>query len=137
VEEFKTIADTKKIKINFKPNNNIMIKADQTLITRLFINLIENAIKYTGENGEISINTGKDDKNANVIIDDTGIGIAQKDMPYIFDRFYQAESSRSENGTGLGLSIVKWIINIHKGFIDVKSNVNKGTTFIIKLPIDM
>ncbi|HAX18253.1 MAG TPA: sensor histidine kinase, partial [Actinobacteria bacterium] len=135
VEEFKTIADTKKISIDFKPENKIMIKADQTLITRLFINLIENAIKYTHENGRISINSGKDDRNANVIIEDTGIGISEKDIPYIFDRFYQAESSRSGNGTGLGLSIVKWIVNIHKGFIDVKSNVNKGTTFIIKLPI--
>jgi heavy metal sensor kinase len=135
VEEFNTIADTKKISIDFKPENKIMIKADQTLITRLFINLIENAIKYTHENGRISINSGKDDRNANVIIEDTGIGISEKDIPYIFDRFYQAESSRSGNGTGLGLSIVKWIVNIHKGFIDVKSNVNKGTTFIIKLPI--
>ena len=135
VEEFKTIADTKKISIDFKPENKIMIKADQTLITRLFINLIENAIKYSHENGRISINSGKDDRNANVIIEDTGIGISEKDIPYIFDRFYQAESSRSGNGTGLGLSIVKWIVNIHKGFIDVKSNVNKGTTFIIKLPI--
>lgn len=134
VEEFKTIADSKEIKIDFKTEDKIIVKADQTLITRLFINLIENAMKYTGENGKISINTGQDGKNAIVIIEDTGIGISEKDIPYIFDRFYQAESSRSGSGSGLGLSIVKWIINIHKGSVDVESNINKGTTFIIKLP---
>ena len=134
VEEFKTIADLKEIKIDFMPADKIMVKADQTLITRLFINLMENAMKYTGENGKITINIGQDKQNAIVKIEDTGIGIPEKDIPYIFDRFYQAESSRSGSGSGLGLSIVKWIVNIHKGSIDLKSDINEGTTFIIKLP---
>jgi len=137
VEEFRTITDSKKINIDFNPKEQIKLKADQTLITRLFINLIENAMNYTGDNGKIKINTWVANGLANATIDDTGIGIAEKDIPYIFDRFYQAESSRSGNGTGLGLSIVKWIIDVHKGQIDVKSNLDKGTTFTIKLPLNI
>lgn len=110
---------------------------DEYMIEQMFINLLDNAIKYT-DKGEIKINIYK--KNDNYIIiefSDTGIGIEEKHLPRIFERFYVVDKSRSREfgGTGLGLSIVKHIVELHKGEIEVNSNINKGTKFIIILPI--
>jgi len=117
--------------------NNKKIQADLYMMEQLFINLIDNAIKYT-EKGEIRINTYMKDKNKILIeVSDTGIGIPQEHIPRIFERFYVVDKSRSREsgGTGLGLSIVKHIINIHKGEILVDSKIGTGTKFIIILPV--
>lgn len=117
--------------------NNKKIKADIYMLEQVFINLIDNAVKYT-EKGEIRINTYMKDKNKMIIeVSDTGIGIPQEHIPKIFERFYVVDKSRSREsgGTGLGLSIVKHIINIHKGEILVDSKVGIGTKFIIILPV--
>lgn len=103
------------------------------------MNLIGNAIKYTPSGGEVLVRLGKVDQKARIIVSDTGPGIPPKDLPHIFDRFYRAEKSRtrSENGKGfgLGLSIAYWIVRHHKGQIDVDSEVGKGTTFCVWLPL--
>jgi two-component system phosphate regulon sensor histidine kinase PhoR len=117
--------------------NNKKIQADLYMMEQVFINLIDNAIKYT-EKGEIRINTYMKDKNKILIeVSDTGIGIPQEHIPRIFERFYVVDKSRSREsgGTGLGLSIVKHIINIHKGEILVDSKIGTGTKFIIILPV--
>lgn len=117
--------------------NNKKIQADLYMLEQVFINLIDNAVKYT-EKGEIRINTYMKDKNKMIIeVSDTGIGIPQEHIPKIFERFYVVDKSRSREsgGTGLGLSIVKHIINIHKGEILVDSKVGIGTKFIIILPV--
>ncbi len=113
------------------------IKADPFKLEQLFINLIENAIKYT-EKGEIRITAKKEDKSVAIEVSDTGIGIARKHLSRIFERFYVVDKSRSKElgGTGLGLSIVKHIVQLHNGEINIESTLGKGTKFIIALPIN-
>lgn len=113
------------------------IYANQDLMEQVWLNLIVNAVKYNRENGEIYISFYKDDQDIVVRINDTGIGIDQKDIPYLFDRFYKVDRSRSEfsSGNGLGLSITKKIIQIHNGSIDLVSQKGIGTTFFVRLPI--
>ena len=114
----------------------VEINGDRFKLEQLFINLIDNSAKYTDE-GTISVTTTKKDENLRIIIKDTGIGIPSKHLSRIFERFYVVDKSRSRKmgGTGLGLSIVKHIVMEHHGELDVKSEKNVGTEFIIDLPI--
>ena len=114
------------------------IHADQDLMEQVWLNLIVNAIKYNRENGEIYLSFYKDEADLVIRINDTGIGIDQEDLPYLFDRFYKVDQSRSEyrSGNGLGLSITKKIVLIHNGSIDVVTEKDVGTTFFVRLPIE-
>lgn len=127
----------KNLSFNIQINDNIkIIKADKFMLEQLFINLIDNAVKYT-EKGEIRIVVyRKDEKNIIIEVSDTGIGIPEEHIPRIFDRFYVVDKSRSKEtgGTGLGLSIVKHIVNLHNGEILVDSKPGRGTKFIIIIP---
>lgn len=116
---------------------NIIMLADYKKIHQLFNNLIVNAIKYNKNNGYVEINCFEDEKNINIIIKDSGIGIPLVDRNRIFERFYRVEKGRSKalGGTGLGLSIVKHIIKYYNGKIKVKSTEGFGSEFIIKIPI--
>ena len=118
-------------------NDSIQIWADQLLIKQMIRALIDNAIKYSGENGTITVQVEKLKNNASIHITDNGIGIPQEDLPYIFDRFYRVDKARSRSlgGVGLGLSIVKWIVNMHEGSISVQSTPDSFTQFNIMLPI--
>lgn len=112
---------------------DIFISADRELITRLVTNLITNAYRYGNENGSIYVSLKSDIDNAVLSITDDGIGIDNKKLEKIFERFYQADSSRSNEGTGLGLAMVKEIANLHNGSITVESEVGKGSTFTYKM----
>ncbi len=116
---------------------NIIMLADYKKIHQLFNNLIVNSIKYNKNNGYVEINCFEDEKNINIIIKDSGIGIPLVDRNRIFERFYRVEKGRSKalGGTGLGLSIVKHIIKYYNGKIKVKSTEGFGSEFIIKIPI--
>lgn len=109
---------------------------DINLLEQAFLNIIQNAIKYTPEGGTVTISTEDNDHSVQIRISDSGIGIPEKDVPHIFERFYRVDKERSRKlgGTGLGLSIAKWIIDSHGGAISVDSTVGKGTTFTISLP---
>ncbi|MHB1253225.1 MAG: sensor histidine kinase [Candidatus Humimicrobiaceae bacterium] len=137
VNEFGDVAKDKGITVYFKAEEEIKIKADQTLLTRLFINIIDNAIKYTNRDGKINISLSKINNCSVIITEDTGIGISEKNIPYIFDRLYQVDKSREDRGTGLGLAIAKSIAELHKGEILVESKLNTGSKFIIKLPLNL
>jgi signal transduction histidine kinase len=137
VNEFSDVVKANGLSISFKAGNEIKIKADQTLITRLFINIIDNAIKYSNSGGKINISLSSLNNYAITIIEDTGIGISEKDMPYIFDRLYQVDKSREDRGSGLGLAIAKWITELHKGEIIAESRLNSGSKFVIKLPLNL
>lgn len=117
-------------------SNEIVINADFDRIKQLFINVINNAITYSPENGQVTIKLEAMEDVVNVYITDTGIGIAEREIPRIFERFYRVDKARSRDsgGTGLGLAIVKHIVEAHNGQINVKSVLGKGTTFIITLP---
>lgn len=136
----------KNLKIEFKKNAPVkLIKADPFRLEQVFINIIDNAIKYT-EKGGIYVEINQDKQDTTITIKDTGIGIKKEHLNRIFERFYVVDKSRSKNlgGTGLGLSIVKHIVNLHKGSIEVKSisstasakddRENAGTTFKISIP---
>jgi signal transduction histidine kinase len=117
--------------------DQVRIMGDPDRLKQLFINLIGNAIKYTPAGGEIRLSLSKSELWARVVISDTGIGIPEKDLSHIFDRFYRVDKARSraQGGSGLGLSIAKSIVDAHGGEIYVTSEVGKGTTFAVALPI--
>lgn len=116
--------------------STMTIKADETRLHQLFVILLDNALKYTGENDSIGVKTYTEEQRVVIEVSDTGIGIKEENMSRIFERFYREDRARSREtgGVGLGLSIAQWIVEKHKGTIKVMKNQNKGTTFIIKLP---
>jgi PAS domain S-box-containing protein len=122
------------LSLNFPPEN-IPLYADKERILQVFNGLLSNAIKFTPENGRISIYIQSLYKECEVMVTDTGMGIAPKDLPHIFSKFYRASGVPVDKpGAGIGLVFVKQIVDLHKGFINIQSDVNKGTTVIVKLP---
>lgn len=144
VEQLKRVVETqdnlalsKNIEIEFDaPKNDILIEADESRLEQVWINLVNNAIKYTNENGVVTISVKKTSKEVEVSIEDTGVGMSKEAISHIFERFYRQDKSRSIEGNGLGLAIVKRIIDLHEGTIDVKSREDGGSKFTIKLPQD-
>lgn len=129
--------DKQRIEINgLDTLPNISVNADRDLIYQVLYNLVDNAVKFTNEDGKIDFSLKKEGKNLVFSITNSGSGIPQKDIPYIFERFYKVDKSRSaaKNSTGLGLYIVKTIISAHSGTISVASEENSYTTFKITLP---
>ena len=115
------------------------VYADRDSIEQVIINIISNSIKYTPEGGIIKVYVGSINNSAYIKVIDNGIGIPEKDLDRIFERFYRVDKARSRKmgGTGLGLSIVKEIIDGNDGTIDIRSEVNKGTEVIVTLPTKM
>jgi two-component system phosphate regulon sensor histidine kinase PhoR len=111
------------------------VLADRSKLEQVMVNLLDNAIKYTPENGSITISTSEANDSVTITVADTGIGIPPKDLPRIFERFYRVDAARSreQGGTGLGLAIVKHIIQLHGGSISVESTPGKGSTFFFTL----
>jgi two-component system phosphate regulon sensor histidine kinase PhoR len=110
---------------------------DAALLTHIFQNLIENAIRYNKENGEVAVRIFREDECIGVAIADTGIGISPDHLPRIFERFYRVDRSRSRQsgGCGLGLSIAEHIVQLHGGRIEVQSSLGKGSAFTVRLPV--
>jgi signal transduction histidine kinase len=115
----------------------VTITADEILLSQVWNNLIHNSIKFTPAAGKICLALHQQDGQIEFRIADTGIGIAEEDQPRIFERFYKADKSRerSKGGSGLGLSIAKTIVEMHRGTIEVESQLGAGTTFIVSLPM--
>ncbi|WP_242876986.1 sensor histidine kinase [Alkaliphilus peptidifermentans] len=139
VNNIRPLAEKKNIKIIITQWEKIQIYLDQGKIYQALINIIHNAVKYTDEGGKITINIEREGRFAVIKVTDTGYGIPQESLPYIFDRFYRVDSARSRKtgGSGLGLSISNQIVGLHQGTIEVESQIKKGSTFIIKLPMDI
>lgn len=115
------------------------INADEDMMNQVFINLINNSIKFTPEGGSVNVRLCKKSDTIEFKITDTGIGIAEEDQNHIFERFFKGDKSRRAaiKGNGLGLSIVKKIIDLHHGIIKVQSKLGEGTTFIVSLPTNL
>ncbi|MDD4623770.1 MAG: HAMP domain-containing sensor histidine kinase [Bacilli bacterium] len=137
IKTFETEIYAKKLQIRFV-NNPVFIYASKDKISQVIINLLSNAIKYTNNNGIINIKINKLNDNIIFSIEDNGIGIAKKDLPYIFEYLYRADKSRDRNtgGSGIGLYVVKSIIEAHDGKVEVSSKINNGTKFMVTLPSD-
>jgi heavy metal sensor kinase len=119
------------------PEDSIWVAGESSSLEKLFLIVLDNAVKYTQNGGEIDVCLKSSPQFASVEIRDTGIGIAPEDIPRVFDRFYRVDRvrSRESGGTGLGLAIGRWIAQAHRGDIRVQSELSKGSTFEIRLPL--
>ena len=156
VTQMDVLATSKRLRL-FASNHHqdIHMFGDALRIRELFINLIENGIKYTEQGGAIRVTLSKEydplgrnrsggtegekEEFVKIVVSDTGIGIAEEDQERIFNRFFRVDKARSreEGGSGLGLSICKWIVEAHQGEIRVESELGKGSSFIVKLPLTL
>ena len=129
--------DTKRHMLSIdQQGDDFKIKADKDKIEQVIVNLIDNAVKYTNEGGQINIYILDQQNDITVTIRDNGIGIPKEDVDRVFERFYRVDKARSRElgGTGLGLGIAKHIILAHNGEISIESEINKGTKVLIRLP---
>ena len=132
------LAEAKQIGFQERISGDSMwIQGDATSLRRLFLILIDNAVKYTPANGQVEVSLQRNDGYAVAQVRDTGIGIAEADLPNVFERFYRADKARTREsgGVGLGLSIGRWITEVHAGAIEVHSSPGRGSMFRIRLPI--
>jgi two-component system, OmpR family, phosphate regulon sensor histidine kinase PhoR len=130
-------ADAKRIDIQLSCDDSVTATVNAALLDQAMINLIDNAVKYSGENGKIVVKAEKTIVELSISIQDNGIGISKKQIPRLFERFYRVDKARSreQGGTGLGLAIVKHIVKAHGGHVTVESERGKGSTFTIHLPL--
>lgn len=131
------VAVKKNIHITWDIDKKIKVEVNKDRIKQLLINLIDNAVKYNIENGQIFVTIKRNTSGVEMSVRDTGIGIAEENLSRIFERFYRVDKgrSRSMGGTGLGLSIVKHIVHLYNGSIKINSTVGEGSEFIITLPV--
>lgn len=128
-------AERKHVTFNTSIESGINIFGDKGRLTEAFLNIIQNGVIYSKENGSINISAVKANNYIITSIEDTGVGIKKDELDKIFERFYRSDASRSSEGTGMGLSIAKAIIQAHRGSISVRSEIGKGSCFSIILPI--
>lgn len=133
INMFTTNVNKKEVIINYEGNKSVVLIGDKDKFFQMMLNLVENAIKYSASKTIIKINSYERGGYYFIIVEDNGIGIPKEDLPRIFERFYRVDKSRAKGGTGLGLAIVKHIVKIFNGEIYVKSVLNEGTKFTIKL----
>ncbi|WP_163970215.1 two-component system histidine kinase PnpS [Oceanobacillus halotolerans] len=129
-------AAKKNINVTINIDSDSTVKIDEDRVKQVILNLLDNAISYTPEDGNITLQVDEVRDQLHIRVSDTGIGIEQEALPRIFERFYRIDKARSRNtgGTGLGLAIAKHIVDVHDGKITVDSKVNEGTTFDVYLP---
>jgi two-component system, OmpR family, sensor kinase len=131
--EMRVLAGSK-VRVHLNDIDQVIVNGDRDRLKQVILNLVANAIQYTPAGGEVFLSLSKVGEQGRLIIRDTGPGIPAEDLPYIFERFYRAEKSRTRSktsGFGLGLSITKWIVEQHGGQIKVESKEGEGTTFVI------
>jgi signal transduction histidine kinase len=135
MQQYEEIVAYQEKKLILNALDPVSFLGDRERIHQLIVILLDNAIKFTSEGGEIRLTCSQNHSSITLQVEDTGIGISEKDIPRIFDRFYQGDKSRTgAEGTGLGLSIAKWIIDKHHGKVKVTSSLAKGTLFEITFP---
>ncbi|MBI1278433.1 MAG: HAMP domain-containing protein [Anaerolineaceae bacterium] len=138
VESWQAKAQACNVKISIKRDKRITlpVNGDPDRLYQVFSNLIDNAIKYTSPKSIIDVEANRNTTDIEVLITDSGIGIAPEHLPHIFERFYRADSARTTGGFGLGLAITHAIVQAHRGQLRVKSSVGHGTTFTVLLPLE-
>ncbi|OGP53921.1 MAG: hypothetical protein A2Y65_01695 [Deltaproteobacteria bacterium RBG_13_52_11] len=138
-EDLQILAQGKGVQLNFMDDGFTTVEGDPLFLRQLILNLTENGLKYTPSGGKVQLKVegDRDQGVVRIFVSDTGVGISQKDLKRVFDRFFRVDQARSREtgGTGLGLSICQWIVHAHEGQIAVESKVGKGSTFTVTLPL--
>jgi two-component system, OmpR family, sensor kinase len=137
VDQLEPVAAAKKVRLEVGTRPGVDVQGDPSWLERLILNLLDNAIKFTPENGQVRVSTAVENAEAVLRVEDSGIGIEPEALPHIFERFYRAEPSRSKQvaGVGLGLALVKWIVDQHHGRIQGESQPGQGSCFTVWLPL--
>lgn len=136
ISSIKALMEEKSISLTLDYNDTVYVYADSDKLKQILINIIDNAIKYTGFGGKISITVKYKASTTEFRIKDTGIGISAQELPFVFDKFYRVDKSRSSpGGTGLGLNIAQSLIELHEGKIWAESEIGSGTEMIFELPV--
>jgi heavy metal sensor kinase len=136
VSQMELLAHDKKVDLAIAGQDPVTVTGDVKRLRELLFNLIENAIQYTPSGGRVVVSLAREEKHAVIAIADTGIGIPDKDLPKIYERFYRSNEAQAMNpkGSGLGLPICLWIVTSHGGQIEAQSKLGKGTTFTVRFP---
>jgi two-component system, OmpR family, sensor histidine kinase CiaH len=127
IDQFGILCEIKGVSFEVNIESGLMMEGDEERIKQLLYIILDNALKYTPKDGGISFAAFGNSRNVTITVKDTGSGIKNEDLPYIFDRFYRGDKARSGNGAGLGLSIAKWIVDAHSGKIAIDSQEGHGT----------
>jgi heavy metal sensor kinase len=137
VSALQPLAQTREVALALGVTDDLIVEGDQTRLTQLLTNLVDNTLKYTPAGGHATVSVERESKTAKLAVTDTGIGIAAEHLPHLFERFYRADGARSRTngGTGLGLAICKWVVDMHRGQITVVSTPGFGTTVTVRLPL--
>jgi heavy metal sensor kinase len=135
-EALEPVAASKDLRLSWGGAQNVIVRGDAAWLERVVLNLVDNAIKFTRPGGHVSVSVSQNEKHAMLEVRDDGIGISADALPHIFERFYRTDPSRSNraDGVGLGLALVKWAVDQHHGSIDVVSDLEKGSRFLVTLP---
>lgn len=136
IEVYRYVAEEKNIAIQATAPEELFVVADRNRLRQALANLLDNAVKYTLQGGKIDIEAFQQQQQITIVVRDTGIGIPQEDLPKIWDRLYRGDKSRSQRGLGLGLSLVRAIVHAHQGRVEVISEPNKGSRFMLHLPVE-
>ena len=136
-ERLRSRAEGAGLRLRVEAARPVLVWGSAADLALLVHNLLDNAVRYTGEGGEVRVSVGRMDGAAELTVDDTGMGIPSRDLDRIFERFYRVDAARSREtgGTGLGLSIVRHVAEAHGGSVHVRSVLGAGSTFVIRLPL--
>jgi two-component system sensor histidine kinase SenX3 len=137
VEQIEPVAAAKSIELRAERSDAVVVDGDRGWLQRLLLNLLDNALKFTGEHGRIDVRVVRQGDAVRVEVQDTGVGLSPADAGQVFERFFRADPARSSSthGAGLGLSLVQWIATEHRGTVSVRSTLGQGSTFTVILPI--
>jgi two-component system OmpR family sensor kinase len=136
-EQMLPLAAAKNISIRLETDAEVTISGDRNWMDRVAVNLLDNAIKFTPDGGEIEVVVRREQSSGCLQVRDTGEGMSAEALPHIFERFYRADPARSREvqGAGLGLSLVQWVVEQHEGRVEVQSELHKGSCFTVRLPL--
>jgi heavy metal sensor kinase len=137
VEQLEPIAAARSIDLRCEPSDAVVVDGDAGWLQRLLLNLVDNALKFTKENGHVVVRVAREGGAARIDVQDTGVGLSPADARQAFERFFRADPARSSStaGAGLGLSLVRWIAAQHRGTVTVQSRLAEGSTFTVTLPV--